>query len=380
MAFTYGFYNSVNGDRKYSAAEFSAIFNGIINDGVFISEGDKLMVSEGSGMVVGVGTGRAWLRGTWNNNDTVMNLTVTDSELALDRIDTVVLVVNSDPNTRENKIIVKKGTPSATPSAPSLINLETLRQYPLADIYVAAGVTEITQGNITNRVGTTDLPYVTGILETMDISALVAQWEGQWDTWSLDKEVEFIDWFDNLDDQLSENQASNLQSQINAINADKWKEVWIPAAGITPLESAPCGDAVIFGDYNGVREFEDSGDPEGFISLVFPTGFQKETNVVLYFYKENANSGNAKFQVNYLSHKAGSSDDDDAGDISTKTLTAGGQMFTVEMGTELVPLFENDDWDHNTLIDFFIRRVNSGETFVGSVYLLGAKIFYKVTP
>ena len=34
MAFTCGFFNSENGDRKYNAEQMSAIFDGIIADGV----------------------------------------------------------------------------------------------------------------------------------------------------------------------------------------------------------------------------------------------------------------------------------------------------------------------------------------------------------
>lgn len=43
--FTYGFYNSNDKDRVYDAKDFSEIFNGIINDGVFMSVGDKFNVT-----------------------------------------------------------------------------------------------------------------------------------------------------------------------------------------------------------------------------------------------------------------------------------------------------------------------------------------------
>ena len=50
MAFTCGFFNSENGDRKYNAEQMSAIFDGIIADGVFTTIGDHLAVSAGTGM------------------------------------------------------------------------------------------------------------------------------------------------------------------------------------------------------------------------------------------------------------------------------------------------------------------------------------------
>ena len=39
MTVSYGFYNSLNGDRKYNARHMSMIFDGIIRDGVFMSIG-----------------------------------------------------------------------------------------------------------------------------------------------------------------------------------------------------------------------------------------------------------------------------------------------------------------------------------------------------
>ena len=39
MALTYGFYNSLNGDRKYNAMDISRLFDGLIKDGVFMSIG-----------------------------------------------------------------------------------------------------------------------------------------------------------------------------------------------------------------------------------------------------------------------------------------------------------------------------------------------------
>ena len=35
MAFTYGFYNALDHDRKYNAEQISRIFDTLLNDGVF---------------------------------------------------------------------------------------------------------------------------------------------------------------------------------------------------------------------------------------------------------------------------------------------------------------------------------------------------------
>ena len=64
MAFTYGFFNSLNGDRKYTAEQLSSIFDGLITDGVFDSIGDILATVPGSGMQVIVKSGKAWFNRT----------------------------------------------------------------------------------------------------------------------------------------------------------------------------------------------------------------------------------------------------------------------------------------------------------------------------
>jgi hypothetical protein len=134
MSVTCGFFDSVGGDRKYNASQLSSLFNGLINDGVFMSIGDTFIVSPSSGMNVSVGTGRAWFNGTWTNNDSELILTIEASELILNRIDAIVIEVNSNADTRSNTIKVLKGTPSSTPVNPTLTTSEFVNQYPLAYI------------------------------------------------------------------------------------------------------------------------------------------------------------------------------------------------------------------------------------------------------
>ena len=240
MSLTYGFYNSLNGDRKYDAIQFGQIFDGIIKDGVFMSIGGKLMVTASSGMKVSVATGRAWFNSTWTYNDAIMLLDIPAAEVLLNRIDAVVLEVNATDTVRTNSLKVVKGTPATNPTPPALTNGGKIYQHPLAHVYVAAGATAISQSNITNKVGTSDCPFVTGILETMNIDALVSQWGTEWDefmdssettfdnnivNWTAEwnayknnQQTEFDTWFDQVKGQLSEDAAGNLQAQINDLH------------------------------------------------------------------------------------------------------------------------------------------------------------------
>lgn len=181
MSLTYGFYNSLNGDRRYTAEQISRIFSGVINDGVFMSIGDQLRVSASDKMTVIVGSGRAWFDGTWTDNDTEYAIDIPVSELVLNRIDAVVLEVNTSESVRANSIKVISGTPATTPSKPTLTNSGVVHQYPLAYVTVKSGVTTIKQSDINNAVGTSQCPWVTGILETINTDELIAQWAARFD-------------------------------------------------------------------------------------------------------------------------------------------------------------------------------------------------------
>lgn len=179
MALTSGFFNSKNHDRLYDATQISTLFEGLINDGVYQGVGNIFKVSASNGMNVTVDTGRAWFNNTWTRNDALIVLTVPTAEQVLKRIDAVVIEVNTLETVRNNTIKIVKGTPASNPSKPSLTKNDDVHQYPLAYITVDPNVTVITQQKIQNAVGTSACPFVTGIIDTLDIDDLIAQWSSE---------------------------------------------------------------------------------------------------------------------------------------------------------------------------------------------------------
>lgn len=177
MSFASGFFNSVDHDRLYDATDISRLFDGLIRDGIFASIGDCLVVKQSNQMNVTVGTGRAWFNHTWSYNDALYPVTIPPSEILMDRIDAVVLEINSVESVRANSIKLIKGTPSSTPTKPALTNTKEVHQYPLAYVTVGKEVTSIRQADIENCVGTSACPFVTGILEVISIEQLIPQWK-----------------------------------------------------------------------------------------------------------------------------------------------------------------------------------------------------------
>lgn len=226
MSVTYGFYNSLNGDRKYNAEQVSSLFDGLIIDGVFASIGTAFAVKATTGITVNVGIGKAWFNHTWTLNDSILPLEAPEAEVLLDRIDAVVLEVDATESVRANSIKFVKGTPSSAPSNPTLTNEGTVHQYPLCYIYRKFGSSAITQADITNMVGTESTPFVTAMLQTISLDELLGQWQSELDQfvdarqdevdqWIASEESDFTEWFDQMKDQLGEDAAGNLQNQIN---------------------------------------------------------------------------------------------------------------------------------------------------------------------
>lgn len=199
MALTCGFYNSVDGDRKYDATQFASLFDGVITDGVVAAVGDFFATTPGGGMVVNVGTGRAWFNRTWTYSDAKIPLTLDASDLLYDRIDAVVLEIDTSIAVRDNSIKVVKGTPAQQPQKPTLTNKGDIHQYALAYVRVKASSIEVGAGDITINVGQADCPFVTSIVETPELEVLFAQWDAQ-----------FTEWFENVQSQLEGDVAANL--------------------------------------------------------------------------------------------------------------------------------------------------------------------------
>lgn len=208
MSLTYGFYNSMNNDRKYDATQMSSIFDGIIRDGVFATIGTAMVVTADAGSTVKVGIGRAWFNHTWTLNDAILPITGEKAELLLDRIDAVVLEINASDDVRANTVKFVTGTPAQSPERPTMINTDLVHQYPLCYIYRTANSTDITQADITNMVGTSECPFVTGILDVINTDELIQQWKARFDEWMNIEQEDYTEWYTTMQAALEANAAA----------------------------------------------------------------------------------------------------------------------------------------------------------------------------
>jgi len=306
MSVSSGFFNSLNGDRKYNAAQMSAIFDGLIIDGVFASIGTAFAVKAAGGLTVNVGIGKAWFDHTWTVNDSILPMTAPEAEVLLDRIDAVVLEVNGTESVRENTIKFVKGNPSSAPSRPTLTNEGNVHQYPLCYIYRKYGTAVINQADITPMVGTESTPFVTGILQTISLDELLGKWQDELDRftdarsqevddWIAQEESDFTTWFDKMKADLQQEQKV-LDQWIASEQADflAWynqmkDQLSGDVAGNLQLEidKEEVKRILLVGFEDGTKEFSDDGTvitsiaSDGrTLTKIFSDGFLTMTNVL----------------------------------------------------------------------------------------------------
>lgn len=234
MAVTYGFFNSIDGDRKYDAEQLGSIFEGVIKDGVYKDVGDAFAVTATVGKVVQVGTGRGWFRNTWIKNDTPFSLTLSAPDSVLPRYDYIAIRSDRSAGGRKNSIVILKGSPATLPSAPTLTDTTTIKDYPIARIYRPGGAEGVTSGDISLLVGSTQTPWVTSVLESVSVSELFTQWEAEFNDWMLDRKSqesnafytwrneqmsEFISWRNSVQAVLADDVAGSLTSEIEQLKA-----------------------------------------------------------------------------------------------------------------------------------------------------------------
>lgn len=306
MSVSSGFFNSLNGDRKYNAAQMSAIFDGLIIDGVFASIGTAFAVKAAGGLTVNVGIGKAWFDHTWTVNDSILPMTAPEAEVLLDRIDAVVLEVNGTESVRENTIKFVKGNPSSAPSRPTLTNEGNVHQYPLCYIYRKYGTAVINQADITPMVGTESTPFVTGILQTISLDELLGKWQDELDRftdarsqevddWIAQEESDFTAWFDKMKADLQQEQ-NVLDQWIASEQADflAWynqmkDQLSGDVAGNLQLEidKEEVKRILLVGFEDGTKEFSDDGtvitstaSDSRTLTKTFSDGFLTMTNVL----------------------------------------------------------------------------------------------------
>jgi hypothetical protein len=181
----YGFFNSVNGDRKYDADDISNWLQHLVSDGVFADPSNQMQVVAGTGMTVNVKPGWGFVQCKWCHNDADTPLTL-QAAGAFPRIDRIVIRLDRRSAARSITLAVKTGEygDSVNAQPPALTRNADVYELSLARITVYTGTTAITQDLITDERPDGSLcGFVAGLIDQIDAASLFAQYDAQFYAW-----------------------------------------------------------------------------------------------------------------------------------------------------------------------------------------------------
>nr|DAV97932.1 MAG TPA: Receptor Binding Protein [Caudoviricetes sp.] len=142
-----------NGDRAVSDSDIREVFKSVWSNGVTTvrADGSDMQVQAIGGMKVKVMPGGCVIEGALGRNTREETINVAQAHPSLKRIDRIVVRLDLSDSVRNMLIYKKEGTPSTTPIAPNLVQQPNYYELALADIYVGAGVTDITSAVILDQ-------------------------------------------------------------------------------------------------------------------------------------------------------------------------------------------------------------------------------------
>ena len=225
-------FSSLEDDRKYSDEDFAKFYENLFSNGVMMIAGESLRVtsSVNNGMTITVLSGGAVINGRQFYNTEAAALPVPVASTTTDRTDSVV--VRLDLFTREIGLVYKQGDVT-------VLRQDTTWEIQLARIFVPRNAAGVTPENITDKRADKSVCGYSSPYREVPVSGLEEQYqdmlqtifdgfkdqaeENQTDLETLlsGQQTMFQDWFLNLQNQLDDNQAANLQNQISKLTADK---------------------------------------------------------------------------------------------------------------------------------------------------------------
>jgi hypothetical protein len=213
MAYKSGFFNSMNGDRKYNAEDMSHFYGQLISNGVLSKAESSLQVSAGTGLTVTISKGWAWINTHWFYNDSPITLTVSTTDTN-PRKDSVILRLNNEQQADGRSItpMILEGDSS---NYPEPTRTDLIYDIVLAHIDVPNNVTSINNQYIMDTRADTNLcGWVTGLITQVDTTTLFKQWQSAY----MEFYIEFTSWFNDLTETLGIATFNN-RIEINAISS-----------------------------------------------------------------------------------------------------------------------------------------------------------------
>lgn len=194
-------------DRNFNSKQLRKVFNQMFSDGIAQNIKNCFKVSPGTGMNVIIQPGAGMMGGAIGIEDKARTIQVQASNPTLDRVDSVVLRLDDNPNYRTIDLYIVQGDASDLPKAKPPVRNDTVYEIVLAHIFIARGTNSIPEYRITDtRLNSS----ICGIMQPRpgaDTTGLFTQYQ--------DALNEFLD---TVDQALDGSLAGQLKVQINKVS------------------------------------------------------------------------------------------------------------------------------------------------------------------
>lgn len=205
-----GFFNSVGNDRTYTADDMNRPYKRVITEGIFATpqgtpSTDLQVISANNGMNIIVKAGEGLLGGRWFESPSDIVITVPANNGVNPRRDSVIIQIDNRQTGRIPNVIYREGTPSSNPQVPDLSTNSNVVEKRVANIYVAAGASNINNDAITDLRGSSEIAWITSLINQVDTSTLYDQYRAAYDAY-YQRETELFNHFmETLTSELSVN-------------------------------------------------------------------------------------------------------------------------------------------------------------------------------
>lgn len=203
-------------DRAVSSQPLRTIIRKLFTTGVMPNPSTNFQVNAGTdGMTVLVQPGFAVVDGGLCKEDEVRTLSVTAADAIYDRIDTVVLRWNENVDVRTADLYVLAGTPAETPIRPTLQRGSSIYEIGLADVFITHGIATITEDKITDTRYESERCGIVSSVSEWDTTTIYQQIQSDLAGFKSNEQAEFMTWFNKMKDQLTEDAAGKLQTEVD---------------------------------------------------------------------------------------------------------------------------------------------------------------------
>jgi len=228
MAFSYGFFDSINLDRVYTAEDFTGYLSHLICNGILDTYGDCFSMKSNNDLTITIGTGRAWINGHYfcNNSAYTIDLSSYVNE-SLARYVAIGISCDTSDSARLCQLEITAGLAANAPSIPAFINTDEKTYLTLGAVYLSAGTTSISKSNIRDYRNTNKCGYVRCILGKCKVSEI------------LDK----LDDYNSTVTKLNE-KITTLQERLTEV------EEVSGSTGVVLVSAGQCGEKVFYALYS----------------------------------------------------------------------------------------------------------------------------------